>query len=305
MVANRNLPLTADSAAEALTFDPPHRRGTAKRRHRCRDGPLRRRHQRPGTGSDAAVTRAKDARRSPQDAPQRRDCRDLDRLVHRRAGPTGLRLPPNTCIVLDGTITAATDQPSDNESAQAPTTQLVLMPSKGVASIAGGVLDGAGRPQHVVNAPGAAVVVLDGVTVRRSGYNGITTKERHILTGRCSSAAAASRRTPIAASGFTSAAAFMRSPTSATPTAPTGSTSTPTGETVRLCSTVYGQPAARRVCRGARHGRQHDLRQPAARQPESRDLPVQLVKNQAAGPEPAGVQRLRGDPAATASVSGR
>lgn len=48
-----------------------------------------------------------------------------------------------------------------------------------MASIAGGILDGGGRTQHVVNAPGAAVVVLDGVTVRRSGYNGITTKERH------------------------------------------------------------------------------------------------------------------------------
>jgi len=102
----------------------------------------------------------------------------LTGLFIAESGPTGLRLPPNTCIVLDGTITVA-DQPNDDESARRRLTQLVLMPSTGVASIAGGILDGRGRTQHVVNAPGAAVVVLDGVTVRRSGYNGITTKERH------------------------------------------------------------------------------------------------------------------------------
>jgi hypothetical protein len=179
LVANRNVPLCDDSAAEALTFDPP-----APEWNRKEDvivaGKGRFDVAISGKGLDptplSRVQKTLDEARKMH--PNDVIVATLTGLFIAESGPTGLCLPPNTCIVLDGTITVA-DQPSDDESEQHRLTQLVLMPSTGVASIAGGILDGRGRTQHVVNAPGAAVVVLDGVTVRRSGYNGITTKERH------------------------------------------------------------------------------------------------------------------------------
>jgi hypothetical protein len=181
-VANRNLPPAAVPVDDALWFDPP----TAARN--LEENVV------AGLGSfDLAITG-----RGPKPTPlsQVQETLDEARQSHPQdvvvatlrgsfiadAGPTGLRLPPNTCIVLDGSISAATDDLDRNKSPHGGATQLVLMPSKGVASIAGGVLDGAGLPQHVVNAPGSAVVVLDSVTVRRSGFNAITTKERHSLS---------------------------------------------------------------------------------------------------------------------------
>jgi hypothetical protein len=179
LVANRNVPLRDDSAAEALTFDPP-----APERNRKEDVIIAAMGRFDvavsGKGLDptplSRVQKTLDEARKMH--PNDVIVATLTGLFVAGSGPTGLRLPPNTCIVLDGTITVA-DQPSDDESEWHRLTQLVLMPSTGVASIAGGILDGRGRTQHVVNAPGAAVVVLDGVTIRRSGYNGITTKERH------------------------------------------------------------------------------------------------------------------------------
>jgi len=181
-VANRNLPPAAVPVDDALWFDPPT--------------PARNGNENVVAGLgrfDLAITG-----RGPKPTPPSQVQQTLDeaRQSHPQdvivatlhgsfvadAGPTGLRLPPNTCIVLDGSISAATDELDRNKSPQGRATQLVLMPSKGVASIAGGVLDGAGLPQHVVNAPGSAVVVLDSVTVRRSGFNAITTKERHSLS---------------------------------------------------------------------------------------------------------------------------
>ncbi len=179
LVANRIVPLRGDSAAEALTFDPP-----VPERNRKEDVIV------AGMGRFDVAVRGKGLEPTPLSRVQ--ETLDEARKTHpndvivatltglfiAESGPTGLRLPPNTCIVLDGTITVA-DQPSGDQSEQHRLTQLVLMPSEGVASIAGGTLDGHGRTEHVVNAPGAAVVVLDGVTVRRSGCNGITTKERY------------------------------------------------------------------------------------------------------------------------------
>jgi len=181
-VANRNLPPAAVPVDDALWFDPP----TPARN--------RKEYVVAGLGRfDLAITA-----RGPKPTPlsQVQETLDEARQSHPQdvivatlhgsfvadAGPTGLRLPPNTCIVLDGSISAATDELDRNKSPRGRATQLVLMPSKGVASIAGGVLDGAGLPQHNVNAPGSAVVVLDNVTVRRSGFNAITTKERHSLS---------------------------------------------------------------------------------------------------------------------------
>ena len=179
LVANRNVPLRDDSAAEALMFDPP-----APERNRKEDvivaGMGRFDVAVSGEGLDptplSRVQKTLDEARKMH--PNDVIVATLTGLFIAESGPTGLRLPPNTCIVLDGTITVG-DQPSDDESERHRLAQLVLMPSTGVASIADGILDGRGRTQHVVNAPGAAVVVLEGVTVRRSGYNGITTKERH------------------------------------------------------------------------------------------------------------------------------
>jgi len=182
-VSNRNLPPTAVPAEGGLYFAPP----TLERN--CRedivvaglgrfDLAITGRESKPTPLSQVQQTLDKARQSHPQDVI----VATLKGSFVADAGPTGLRLPPNTCVVLDGSISAATDEPDHRKSTQGRATQLVLMPTEGVASIAGGVLDGALLPQHVVNAPGAAVVVLDGITVRRSGSNAITTKERHNLS---------------------------------------------------------------------------------------------------------------------------
>jgi len=181
-VANRGLPPAAVPAGGGLYFAPP-----TPARNRKEDvvvaglGRL----DLAITGRETKPTRLSQVQAALDEArrshPQDVIVATLHGSFVADAGPTGLQLPPNTCIVLNGSIAAATGKGDRSGSPQGRITELVLMPRGGVASIAGGVLDGAGRPRHVVNAPGAAVVVLDGVAVRRSGANAVTTKERHNL----------------------------------------------------------------------------------------------------------------------------
>ena len=182
-VSNRNLPPAAIPAEGGLYFAPPTSAQNRKEDVVVAglgrfDLAITGREPKPTPLSDVQVALDEARRSHPQDVI----VATLDGSFVAGAGPTGLRLPPNTCVVLDGSISAAMDEPGHRKSPQGRITQLVLMPAEGVASIAGGVLDGALLPQHVVNAPGAAVVVLDGVTIRRSGSNAITTKERHNLS---------------------------------------------------------------------------------------------------------------------------
>lgn len=92
---------------------------------------------------------------------------------------TGLTIPPDTCILLEGEIRSASDGLDHRKSPKGKDTALIRMPTKGCVSISGGVIDGAGQTYNVINATGSAAVILDGVTVQRAGFNNIYTKERH------------------------------------------------------------------------------------------------------------------------------
>ena len=89
---------------------------------------------------------------------------------------TGLRIPSGVCVVLSGSITCSSDGLDHTKSEHGRDTQLILMAERGFASFSGGILDGRHQPFHVINVPGKNVAVIDGVTVKASGFNGITTK---------------------------------------------------------------------------------------------------------------------------------
>lgn len=88
-------------------------------------------------------------------------------------------LPRNVCVVLDGSIRAAGDQLDHRLAEDGRRSQLIGFPKGGCASFSGGIVDAAFLPYHALNMPGAARIVVDGVTVKRSGFNGITTKEHN------------------------------------------------------------------------------------------------------------------------------
>jgi len=91
---------------------------------------------------------------------------------------TGLSIPANVCVIVYGSIKAQGDAidwhtlPKETQR----DTQVIKMASKGFVSLSGGIIDGRFLPYHVVNAPGQNVAIIDGVTVKASGFNGITTK---------------------------------------------------------------------------------------------------------------------------------
>jgi len=105
-------------------------------------------------------------------------------------GNTGLSVPTNTCVLLDGTMEAVAEKMSHRTSVHGRDTQLILMSAKGVVSFSGGLLDGKNKPFNVINAPGKNVAVVDGVTITKSGFNGISTKHRGgpglpMFVGKC------------------------------------------------------------------------------------------------------------------------
>jgi len=68
------------------------------------------------------------------------------------------------------------DQRPVGESYPVEDTQLILLASKGYVSFSGGVIDGDGRAYQGLNAPGRNVALIDGLTVKNAGGNGICTK---------------------------------------------------------------------------------------------------------------------------------
>lgn len=87
-------------------------------------------------------------------------------------GPSGLALPDDTCVILDGEIQAENDQ----------LREVVLMAGRGCASFSGGVIDchGKGLPGKynglAINVPGRNIALIDAVTVRNSRIDAIMTK---------------------------------------------------------------------------------------------------------------------------------
>ncbi len=95
---------------------------------------------------------------------------------------TGLSLPDNTCVVLNGTIYpegAEMDRNSDpahySKSSSTGGTQLILMHNSGYTSFSGGVLDCKDLCAYGIYAPRDNVALIDGVTIHDAVDNNIGT----------------------------------------------------------------------------------------------------------------------------------
>lgn len=177
-VANINLQCSAFPADKALFLDPP--------KHGLQDveTPVvagMGRFDLTVRSSNSSPTRLSDLQDQLAEA---RTKHPEDVIVARLKGEfvaddvsTGLQLPRDCFVLLDGVIRPVAGLEDEGSQLE----QLILMPPTGIAGISGGVLDGGSMAQHVVNAPGDAVILLDDVTIRNSGFNGVTTKNRHNL----------------------------------------------------------------------------------------------------------------------------
>jgi len=93
--------------------------------------------------------------------------------------PDGLKLPANTCVLLDGTIRADPGLPRNPAyDAKAPQTQVVQLPKDGCASFSGGLLDADRQVFHGINATRGGIALIDGVVVRGAAFDGISTRGR-------------------------------------------------------------------------------------------------------------------------------
>jgi Right handed beta helix region/Periplasmic copper-binding protein (NosD) len=93
----------------------------------------------------------------------------------------GLQLPPNTCVILDGTIISDLGLPVDLPWVRGETiSQVVLMASKGFSSFSGGKIDGGRQALYDVNASSNApsIALLEGVNMADSSRDGIYIKGR-------------------------------------------------------------------------------------------------------------------------------
>ena len=94
-------------------------------------------------------------------------------------GPrTGLSIPANACVIVYGSIQSASKEMDWRQYPKETQfdTQVIKLADRGFASLSGGIIDGRFQPYHVINAPGKNTAIIDGVTVKAAGMNGITTK---------------------------------------------------------------------------------------------------------------------------------
>ena len=93
--------------------------------------------------------------------------------------PEGLCLPPNTCVLLNGTIRADPGTPRDPPyDKAAPLTQVVRLAKAGYSSFSGGHIDAGQQVFHAINATEGSSGLIDGVTMRGAVRDGISTKGR-------------------------------------------------------------------------------------------------------------------------------
>lgn len=96
--------------------------------------------------------------------------------------PNGLILPPNTCVILNGRITADPGMPLDPPwDKKAPACQVVRMSNKGYSSFSGGTLNGGRQVYYGVNAGSnaASVALIDRVNITAFARDGVFTKGRN------------------------------------------------------------------------------------------------------------------------------
>ena len=146
----------------------------------------------PGMGRrDLPMPGSKD-KNSPTDIAAVQTALDSERAKHPKdvivlsltghyvsRSPDGLKLPANTCVLLDGTIRADPGLPRNPAyDAKAPLTQVVQLPKDGCASFSGGLLDADQQVFHGINATRGGVALIDGVAVRGAAFDGISTRGR-------------------------------------------------------------------------------------------------------------------------------
>jgi hypothetical protein len=91
--------------------------------------------------------------------------------------PNGLKLPPYTCVMLQGRILADLNVEREPDYVKAdPLSQVVSMPVSGVGSISGGTLDCGRQAFFPVNAAGAGLAVIDGVQLTQGARDGVFTR---------------------------------------------------------------------------------------------------------------------------------
>ena len=97
----------------------------------------------------------------------------------------GLKLPDNTCVILDGTIYSNTTVARDPEWKApwvrgAPTSQLIRMPLKGYSSFSGGTIDGGHQATYGIHGGSSNPLLglIQSVTVLNCSGDGIYTKGR-------------------------------------------------------------------------------------------------------------------------------
>lgn len=97
----------------------------------------------------------------------------------------GLKLPDNTCVILDGTIYSNTTVARDPQWKApwvrgAPTSQLIRMPLKGYSSFSGGTIDGGHQATYGIHAGSCNPLLglIQSVTVINCSGDGIYTKGR-------------------------------------------------------------------------------------------------------------------------------
>ncbi len=93
--------------------------------------------------------------------------------------PVGLKLPPNTCMILDGQIVASLGAELDPLWVrEAPLTQLIQLPGRGFCSISGGKLDCGHQAFYPINANSGSTALIEGVNLTGGARDGLYTKGR-------------------------------------------------------------------------------------------------------------------------------
>lgn len=91
----------------------------------------------------------------------------------------GLKLPPDTCVILDGRILADFGAPLEPVWIRGEaTSQLISLPATGYSSVSGGRLDGARQASFPLNANTGSLALIEGVQLVSGARDGLYTKTR-------------------------------------------------------------------------------------------------------------------------------
>jgi MoCo/4Fe-4S cofactor protein with predicted Tat translocation signal len=94
--------------------------------------------------------------------------------------PEGLRLPPDTCVILEGRILADLGLPLEPIWVRGEaSSQLITLPATGYSSVSGGRLDGARQASYPLNAKTGSLALIEGVQLASGARDGLYTKTRN------------------------------------------------------------------------------------------------------------------------------